>query len=184
MPPGLTAGLNREDFVNLTGFLSKLGESGKFRVPNARYVRSWETVAGNKELAQKIRQEGVNHIVKENVKTPFQPTYSKVAGDLPVEELPIVEVSPNKRYSFVRFQVEVLSKGNVQLAMNSTNGITAWVGQQSLKLSDNGAVVNLSPGIHQVTLAIDRLVKKAGPLDIELQDAARSPAQTRLVMKM
>jgi putative heme-binding domain-containing protein len=182
MPPGLTAGLEKEEFINLVGFLSKLGEPGKFRVPNARFVRRWETVAGNNELAKKISDEGLGHIVKGNAKIPFQPAYSKVSGDLPVEELPVIKVKANQRYSFVRFGVEALSKGNVNLSVNSAAGITAWVGQRPLKLVDQGAVVDLSSGIHQITLAIDREVRQKGPLRIQLQDAENSPAQTRLLM--
>jgi putative heme-binding domain-containing protein len=36
MPPGLTASLDQTEFVNLVGFLTKLGESGDFRVPNTQ----------------------------------------------------------------------------------------------------------------------------------------------------
>ncbi|MFD3002451.1 PVC-type heme-binding CxxCH protein [Pontibacter toksunensis] len=182
MPPGLTAGLEKEEFINLVGFLSQLGESGKFRVPNARFVRRWQAVPSNKELSKKISDDGISHIVQENAKVPFQPAYSKVSGDLPVEELPVVVTDAKKRYSFVRFETEVLSKGNINLAFNSTAGITAWVGQKPLKLEDNGVVVELHQGIHQFTLAIDREVHQKGPLSIELKEAEISPAQTRLVM--
>lgn len=181
MPPGLTAGLEKQEFINLVGFLSKLGESGQFRVPNKRFVRRWETVLNNKDLSKKISNEGLGHIVKGNTKMPSQPMYSKVSGELPVEELPVVEVNSNKRYSFVRFEVEVLSSGNVNLSFNPTAGITAWVGQEPLNLSDQ-AVADLATGIHQITLAIDRGLHQKGPLRIQLQDAERSPAQTRLVM--
>lgn len=181
MPPGLTAGLEKQEFINLVGFLSKLGESGQFRVPNERFVRRWEAVLNNKDLSKKISNEGLGHIVKANAKMLFQPIYSKVSGELPVEELPVVEVNSNKRYSFVRFEVEVLSPGNVNLSFNTTGGITAWVGQQPLTLSDQ-TVADLATGIHQITLAIDRGLHQEGPLRIQLQDAERSPAQTRLVM--
>lgn len=182
MPPGLTASLEKEEFINLVGFLSKLGESGKFRVPNARFVRRWTTVSENKELAKKLSDEGLDYIVNTNAKIFSQPVYSKVSGDLPVEELPVVEVSSNRRYSFVRFEVEVLSAGNVDLSLNITEGITAWVGQKQRNMSDP-LVVNLSAGIHSFTLAIDRSVRQKGALGIELQDAKDSPAQTRLVMQ-
>lgn len=182
MPPGLTAHLDKEEFINLVGYLSKIGESGEFRVPNARFVRRWRAVSGNKELGKKVREDGLGHIVKENAEIRFQPAYSKVSGDLPIEELPVIEVNAGKRYSFVKFELEVLSKGNVKLGLNSTAGVTAWVGPKPLKLQDQGVVADLSQGIHQITLAIDRNVYKEGPLSIQLQDAENSPAQTRLVM--
>ncbi|WP_229321196.1 PVC-type heme-binding CxxCH protein [Larkinella knui] len=182
MPAGLTASLDKEEFINLVGFLSKMGESGKFRVPTARFVRRWNTVAATKELTAKIRGEGAGYLVKENAKVSFQPAYSKVSGELPVDELPVIEANANKRYSFVRFEIEVVSKGNVNLALNSTAGITAWVGQKPLKLTDRGIVADLPQGVHAITLAIDRSVQKDGPLTVQLLDAENSPAQTRLVM--
>jgi hypothetical protein len=182
MPAGLTAGLEKEEFINLVGFLSKLGESGKFRVPNSRYVRRWETVPAIPALTQKISDAGPALILKPTAKIPFRPAYSTVSGELPIEELPVIQGKANQRYSFVKFGVEVLSQGNVNLAINSTAGITAWVDQKPLKLAGQGAVVDLPQGVHQVTLAIDRGVRQKGPLSVQLQDARNAPAQTRLIM--
>ena len=53
MPAGLTASLEKEEFDNLVGFLSKLGQSGDFRVPNERFVRRWETASGPSRSWQK-----------------------------------------------------------------------------------------------------------------------------------
>ncbi|GAB3691920.1 L-sorbosone dehydrogenase [Spirosoma flavus] len=181
MPAGMTAGLEKEEFINLIGFLSKIGESGDFRVPTTRFVRRWSTVSGSKELNQKIAADA-GYVAKDNGKLPFVPIYSNVSGGLPVNELPIVEVSPAKKYSFVRFDVEVVSKGNVELALNSTAGITAWAGQKPLKMTAKGAIAELPQGVQTVTLAIDRTQFKDEKLAIQLQDAPQSPAQTRLVM--
>ncbi|GAB3928993.1 PVC-type heme-binding CxxCH protein [Larkinella terrae] len=182
MPAGLTASLDKNEFVNLIGFLSKMGESGKFRVPTARLVRRWSTVSATKEAAKKVLTDGPGFIVKDNAKVFWQPAYSKVSGELPLDELPVVEASAAKRYSFVRFDIEVVSRGNVSLALNSTAGTSAWIGQKPVKLTDRGLVAELSQGVHTITLAIDRNVQKDGPLTIQLLDAENAPAQTRLVM--
>lgn len=181
MPPGLTANLEKQDFLDLISYLSKIGESGPFRVPNERFVRRWRTVSASKELTKAL-QAGLDQITKDNSKVSFQPIYSKVSGELPIDELPVVELNSNKRYSFVKFELEVLTKGNVKLGLNSTTGVTAWADQLPLKLSDAGVITNLSQGIHQITVAIDRGVQKDGQLRIQLQDAESSAAQTRLVM--
>jgi putative heme-binding domain-containing protein len=182
MPAGLTASLEKQEFINLVGFLSKMGESGPFRVPTTRFVRRWNTVFPTKELGKKIREEGLGYVVKDNAKVSFQPAYSKVVGELPLDELPVVEAASSKRYSFVRFDLEVVSKGNVNLMFGSTAGVTAWIGSKPVKLTAQGIVADLPQGIHTVTLAIDRAVLSNGSLNIKLQDAERSPAQTRLVM--
>lgn len=180
MPPGLTAGLDKQEFVDLVAFLSKLGESGKFRVPNTRFVRRWETVSPNAALTKKLASEGLGYIVKPNAKIPFQSAYSKVAGDLPVDELPTIEAGAGKRYSFVRFEIEILTKGNVNLGLNSTAGVTAWDGQKPLKLTDKGLATDLAQGVHTITLAIDRNAFKDPLFGIQLLDADGAAAQTRL----
>ncbi len=181
MPPGLTTNLDKQEFVNLVSFLSKIGETGKFRVPNERYVRRWRTVAADGGLGKRLAAEGLDLIADSDSKALLMPFYSKVSGELPVADLPVVEVN-NKPYSFVKFDVEVLNKGNVKLALNTTSGITAWAGQTVLKFTNNDVVTNFPQGIQQITLAIDRSLVKEGILSIQLQDATNEAAQTRLVM--
>jgi putative heme-binding domain-containing protein len=182
MPAGLTAALDKEEFINLVGFLSKMGEPGKFRVPTARFVRRWQAVATSKELAKKNREDGLGYLVKDHVILPLQPIYSKVSGELPIDELPIITANANKSYSIVRFDIEVVSKGSVQMAFNNTAGISTWVDQKPTKLIDGSLLADLSQGVHTITLAIDRTAYDKSPLTVQLQDSQRSPAQTRLVM--
>ena len=182
MPPGLTASLDQQEFINLIGFLSKLGESGSFRVPTTRFVRRWSTAASNKDLVRKLSAEGVNYAVKENAKVTFDPIYSKVAGDLPLNEIPVIEVNAAKKYSFIRFEIEVVTKGLVNLSLNTTTGIQAWVDGKPGKLSEKNLAADLSQGIHTVTLAVDRNLIKESNLKIQLLDSENGGAQTRLVM--
>jgi putative heme-binding domain-containing protein len=182
MPAGLTAGLDKEEFRDLIGFLSKMGESGKFRVPTTRYVRRWNVISSDKDLAKKIVNEGIGYVVKNNAKLSYEPAYSKVAGDLPLDELPIIEAGTNKKFSVIKFEIEVVSKGTVNLAFNSTAGMSAWVGGKPLKLNNNGGAVDLLQGIHSFTLALDRDLTKEKSLTIQLLDTENSSAQTRLIM--
>ncbi|MBX3253528.1 MAG: c-type cytochrome [Chitinophagaceae bacterium] len=183
MPPGLTSGLNRKEFVDLIGYLTKLGEPGKFRVPTTRNVRHWEAVTVNNTLIKNVRETGVAALTNTDKKLAATPIYSKVSGDLPIEELPLINGGANKQYSVVKFKIEVLSKGNVVLALNSTVGITGWQGNAQLKIADNAVLMNVTPGIHQITFVIDRTIRKGGALNIQLKDAATDPAQTKLVLR-
>ncbi|WP_317170128.1 PVC-type heme-binding CxxCH protein [Rhodocytophaga rosea] len=182
MPPGLTAGLEKEEFNNLIGFLSKLGESGNYRVPTAQFVRRWATIPASKDLAKKISAEGLEYLLKVNTTVPSIPVYSKVAGDLPVEELPIIEVNANKKYSVVKFDIEVLTKGNVTLLMNTATGISGWAGQTPLQFTGQRIMIEFTQGIHQITLVIDRAVRQKEPISVQLQESGNSGAQTRLIM--
>ena len=182
MPPGLTSSLERHEFVDLVGYLSKLGESGKFRVPNERYIRRWRSIGSNKEFDNQIRNEGVGYVVNENAKKRLLPVYSMTSGELPMDELPIIEGASGQQLSFVTFELEVLTAGNVNLSFNSGTGILAWAGNDPLKFNEHEALAELPGGIHQFTVAIDRDEFKEGSLRILLQDAGVSSAQTRLVM--
>ncbi|MEQ9443879.1 MAG: dehydrogenase, partial [Cyclobacteriaceae bacterium] len=182
MPPGLTASLEREEFINLVGFLSKIGVSGDFRVPSAQFVRRWRALTNNEEVTTNIRENGPDYAVGEDAKKYLQPVYSKVSGELPLEELPVIEVNSKQHYSLVQFDVEVLSKGNVSLFLNTTAGITAWVDQTPVSLSEHGIVAELPEGIHQFTIAIEQGEYGDKALQVQLQEAENAPAQTRLVV--
>jgi hypothetical protein len=177
----LTAGLDKKEFVDLVGYLSKLGQSGDFRVPNSLFVRRWRAINGNKDWQAKVKQEGVSHLIKADAKNSLLPMYSKVSGALPLDELPTFEVNTGK-FSALQFEIEVLTEGNIALVFDSAEGISAWADRKPLTITQNGAVATLPKGIHTFILAIDRNVRKDGQLSLQLQDAASSPAQVRLVM--
>jgi putative heme-binding domain-containing protein len=179
MPPGLTAGLSQEEFINLIGFLTKLGESGDYRVPNTRFVRRWENVTADKQLAAKMLN-GESFIVGKGTKITYQPVYSKVSGELPMDNLSVTE-APGKRFSVVRFDVEVLTKGNVTLALNTPGGVIAYAGNKQIKVTDGNITAALPQGIQQFSLIIDRDIVKENGLKVELKDAPGG-AQTRLRM--
>ncbi len=182
MPPGLTASLERKEFIDLISYLSKLGESGNYRVPNERLVRRWRAVSGNADLIQKINQEGLDALVKADTRLRLQPAYSQVSGVLPISEVAAIELENGKSISLVQFEIEVLTAGDVQLAFNSSQGIQAWAGNKSLSLIEQSTTTNLPQGKHQITVAVDRKIHKEGGLKIELKDLAGSTAQTRLIM--
>lgn len=182
MPPGLTASLDQQEFIHLIGFLSKLGESGKYRVPTSRFIRRWSAAAPGKDLAKKLSSEGIAYVAKDYAKILFDPIYSKVAGDLPVNEIPVIEFSRGKKFSFIRFEIEVVTGGQVNLAFDNTTGIHAWVDGKAGKLADRILAADLSQGVHTITLAVDRNLFREQSLKIQLRDSESGGAQTRLVM--
>lgn len=182
MPAGLTAGLDKKEFVDLIGFLSKMG--GQYRVPTSRFVRRWNTVMGSKELTRKIADEGGLFVAKDKGKVINMPIYSRVSGSLPLDELPVVEGGAGKRFSFVRFNMEVINKGNIELALNSIAGITAWVDAKPIKITSSGISGELAKGIHSFTIAIDRNAFKENSVSVQVLDDQNGSAQLRLMMDM
>lgn len=178
MPPNLTASLEKQEFIDLISFLSKLGKSGNFRVPAERFVRRWQAVSANANVMEKISKGGIETIAQdENLSGP--PHYSTASGALPIDELPIIEAGGANRYSFVKFQIEVLTPGDVTFGFNDANGITAWVDAKAVSIQEGNLATSLAQGTHQITLAIDRNHRKEGSLLIRQSDGG---AQTRLVM--
>lgn len=178
MPPGLTATLDEQEFADLVSFISRLGRSGDFRVPRERYVRRWRALAANDELRQQIDEAGIQSIsLDENASGPSH--YSTVSGGLPIDELPVIETSQGGRYSLVRFQIEVLTRGNVTFSINDEAGVASWANAQPVVIQDGKLAIPFSPGTHWVTLAIDRNLRDEGSLLVRLLDGG---AQARLVI--
>lgn len=183
MPPGTTAGLERKEFVDLIGFLSKLGETGEYRVPNEKLVRRWRTLPTNKNVIEQINQTGIKFPAQNRTELSWQPAYSKVSGDLPIEELPVLKIENGENYSFITFELEILSSGNVDFTFNSTEGITTWArGDLLEKIDENVLMAEFTKGTHEVTLAINRNTREESAVRIEVREAGSSPAQTRLIM--
>ncbi len=177
MPAGLTASLSPEKFSDLVGFLSKLGEAGDYRVPTTRFVRRWEALV-SPEMTKKVKEAGPGYFANSGIKATFLPAYSLVSGGLPLAELPVLELDGKKKYQIVRFDLEVLTPGTVNLALNSTVGVTAWADQKSIPLAEAAGSIELPKGMHQITLAIDRDKFKEKTIQVSLPDGAS--AQTRL----
>jgi putative heme-binding domain-containing protein len=182
MPAGLTASIEKNEFIDLVSFLSKLGESGDYRVPIEQLVRRWDMASTKQEILEKIDKKSLGKLFSEENALSFSPMYSKVSGDLPIEEIPIIEVGPDQKYSFVRFDLEALSEGNVNIWFNLEAGIKGWVGEMPLELKNRVATISLSVGINQIKIVIDRNIVQEGALSIVIEKAEVSSAQVRLVM--
>ncbi|EON76517.1 putative L-sorbosone dehydrogenase [Lunatimonas lonarensis] len=182
MPPGLTASLERKEFIDLIGYLSKLGESGKYRVPTERFVRRWRVASANQELGQRWENDGIDKLLSTDYRLRLGSNYSRVAGDLPLEEIPIIELGDGKKRSLVQFEIEVLTSGDLGLTANLGTGLELWNGSEPVSFIGNTAIVRLVQGKHQLTLAIDRSIHTEGGVAIRLSDPAHNAAQTRLTM--
>ncbi|HWK57798.1 MAG TPA: PVC-type heme-binding CxxCH protein [Parapedobacter sp.] len=179
MPPSLTASLDEREFTDLISYLSKLGKTGAFRVPTARFVRRWQAVPVNDEMLERIKSEGIEVVSKAN-EPGGSAHYSMVSGALPIDELTIVEAGGDKRYSFVKFQVEILTPGDVIFRFDDANGITAWAETNVLAIQERTLTASFTQGVHQVILAVDRDARKDGSIRVQLTDDGG--AQARLVM--
>ena len=102
MPPGLTSGLERQG-VHRSGrlFSPDWVTSGDFRVPNENFVRRWKAYAELDPAADWSSSSS-----EENARGGRQVVlYSKVAGDIPVTELPILKDKDGQDLALLQFEL-------------------------------------------------------------------------------
>ncbi len=178
MPPGLTASLRRDEFVDLTAFLSELGREGPFRVPARPVVRRWETAQGGAEADGIVRQLGVKAFALGDERLGWKPAYSTVGGKLPLEELDTIRGYQNE-FSVLRFALEVSAPGEAALGVSNAEGLQFWVDGRE-QTAGPKMVFTLETGRREVTVAIDRAVRSE-PLEIELLESGAGGGSARLV---
>ncbi len=169
MPAGLTATLERDEFIDLVAFLSTLGEEGAYRVPRTSYVRRWRVLAPTTSATAGLQASGPAFAATAP-DLSWRPTYSTVQGALPLEELPTL-AQGETAYSFVQFDLDVEQAGTVALAVNSTAGLSAWLGPAPVTWDGPQASLDVPTGMHRIILAIDRTHGDESLLHVELRDA-------------
>ncbi|MEM8488737.1 MAG: PVC-type heme-binding CxxCH protein [Bacteroidota bacterium] len=174
MPAGLVASLTREEVLHLTAFLSQLGETGPFRLPNAQYVRRWQAAA-----APDTPQ--TTEAIETAINAGGQTLYSLVNGGITMDE--ILQVS-GAATSLLWFYIDAPAAGTVTLhtdnpegLMLSTNGTLASFDNSG---TDNVAKIDLSEGIHAVGVLVNH--KKRGDLPLFIEMRQTDPAARIQVM--
>ncbi len=176
MPAGLTASLDRKEFVDLVAFLSALGEEGPYRAPASadgeQTVRRWRVWRPSDPVVEEIRRAGpVFAVTGEGV--AWAPMHSTVAGDLPLAELPEAA-----GYSMAYFEVDVETPApvilTVELPGGAGEGVSAWVDGQPAPLVEGRIEFAGEAGRQRVMLAVDRALHKEGALRAKLPDGAKN----------
>ena len=148
MPEGLADQLkSRQEFLDLTNFLSVLGRPGAYANNESPYIRKWRVVAG---------QSGT--LPDEDAS--WMPAYSMVNGTLPARDL------ARGDFVYVRGFVNVLEAGVTQLQINSIDGLRLWVDGKSV--NDLASPIRLDKGRRTLTLGFDPAQSESG-LRVELK---------------
>jgi putative heme-binding domain-containing protein len=178
MPPGLTAALRRDEFVDLIRFISELGREGAYKVGPANLVRTWRVMAASNDVDTKLRAASNALASTADPALSWTPAYSHVSGSLPIDELPKHNRFQGETFGYARFQIEATTAGKVALKFEDPTGLEMWVDQSVLK-PQKLTELTLTAGVHTITLAVD--LKRTAPLRIELVEAAGSGARAKLV---
>jgi putative heme-binding domain-containing protein len=158
MPPGLTAQLREDEFVDLVRFLSELGKEGEFKTPANRFVRQWQVLQPHDRTRDAIGHYGMKIFAEEVETYIWTPMYARVDGSLPVSEMPKMVGRGSNRYGAGRLFLEVSQAGKVPLKLTGKmKDMHLFVGEKEIPLPENGDLaemeLDLKPGRHRLTIA-------------------------------
>ncbi len=176
MPPGLTATLRQDEFIDLVRFLSELGKEGPYKVSHAQVVRTWDVL----QKSGNWRAFNANSlpVVRSLEGMEWKPVYSQVSGELPVAQLPV-----NRRFDLqfhmLSFHIEVTTPGQLTFLPNDSTGLQVWVADQNPDFGKS-ASVELPKGKHEVLVAIDTTLRKT-PLRLGVEGSGNKKAIVKIL---
>jgi putative heme-binding domain-containing protein len=180
MPDGLADGMTRQELLDLTRFLSELGKVGPYSPSKAKLIRRWEAVSPTRDGMTQLRANSLLGATTPNPAIQWQPAYTKVSGLLPLEELPSFTIfNGMPKMTMVKGQLDVTTPGKVKLKVNSTKGLTLWLGSTPIEVKEE-MTLDLKAGIQNLHFGID-LTQRKEPLSCEMEDIADSPARVSIV---
>ncbi|MGI9175900.1 MAG: DUF7133 domain-containing protein, partial [Rhodothermales bacterium] len=171
MPAGLTAQLEREEFMDLIQFLAELGESQAYSVQPGR-VRRWRVLADTEAAREALSEQGMAAAFEADPdQLTWQPQYSTVAGALPLTDVPTISYGEEGNYGFAWFELEVPTSGIVRLGLNTPEGLSLWVDGEEVPSIGEEISLELLEGVHRVALAVNRDEREA-PLEVRVLDGS------------
>jgi putative heme-binding domain-containing protein len=180
MPDGSVDALTRGELVDLVRFLSELGKSGPYALSKERLARRWQVLAWSSEAHRRLNRTSYVTAARDDPAFTWEPAYTRVAGELPLAGLPTFVVhAGNAPVTFLRTAIDATSGGPVRLKLNSAAGLSMWLDGEPLEARAE-SVLDLAPGAHTLTLAVDRDAR-SDALRLELLDVAGSPTQAQFV---
>lgn len=147
MPPGLTASLREDEFVDLIRFLSELGKEGDFKTPSNRFVRQWQVLMPHERTRDAIGHYGMGIFAEDFNTYQWIPMFAKVGGGLPAAETPDVVGRGSNRFAVARTFLDVTEAGTIKVKLSGKLAdLTLFHGDEEIALPDKGqeATVEIS----------------------------------------
>jgi putative heme-binding domain-containing protein len=178
MPEGLVDNLTRQELIDLVRFMSELGKVGPYSVGKARVVRRWQVLEATPENLKALFA-GLQVVTGDAPSLVWAPAYSKVAGNLPLAELPLLREPDGRPMRAARFHLETTTAGKVRLHLVCPPGASLWIDGKLVPTAAD-LDIDLTTGGHVVTIIAENDVKRA-ELRCELDDVPGSPARVAIV---
>ncbi len=173
MPPGLTASLREDEFIDLVRFLSELGREGDYKIKPNRYVRTWKVMGPMQPVdVDHVRHVGLPALHDAKHPYPWQLSFSEVSGDLPLADLSVAAKMYPWFPKIARFGLKMDSPGKVKLGFNTIENLVVVVDDQEIKELTNPLELTLTPGAHDVSVLITRPAAALKSLRVEVLEGA------------
>jgi len=169
MPPGLTASLRKDEFLDLIKFMSELGREGDFKVPSQNYVRRWRVLQPSDAIGRAHNLQGDRLFASPDEALTWMPAYSTANGALPGAELPTIKLWNNINRRAVQFDVDVATAGPVTFALADPAGLKFIHGEQLIE-AQSRTRLTLPAGRQTITVFYDPGQRPASLL-IEVVDS-------------
>jgi len=170
MPKGLAGFLTQPEFFDLVRYVGELGKPGEYAVRSQPTVQRWRYLKTTpKELIEHAPNPA--EFEQQVLNAPDEswlPAYAKVAGGLPLDEL----ASGDRKVVFVRGEVAVTEPGEVEIKLDSAEGVTAWIDDRPLAI--DALRTSLDAGTHKVTFRVDTRERKHRDLRVVIDKPAGS----------
>ena len=174
MPEGQIDTLTDSEIASLVRFLSELGRTPEYTISRRQLARTWKVMNATNEAAFRLRRTSYAMAATDDPAFTWQETYSTVAGNLPIDDIPQVTVrnrsAPGARgVGFARCEVNVETAGKVTFNLNSPAGLELRLVDAPVDLAERFSL-NLRPGRHRFTFIVDQS-QRSVPLELEIDGA-------------
>lgn len=177
MPPGMTATLREDEFVDLVRFLSELGKEGDYKIKPNRFIRTWRAM-GNMEQAEidHVRHTGLQALNDRAHAFPWLPAYSAVNGAFPLTEL----TAPVKMYPWfpkiIQCDLQMDAAGKVKLKLSASKNVVVAVGEKVIQEVGDELTLDLPAGRSVVSFVVTRDAGDLKDFSVEILDGAAKVA--------
>lgn len=179
MPNGLTKFLTRDELLDLIRFVSELGKSGDYAVQTVPTMQRWRVMIDPPaELTDAVPH--LDHVRQYLLGAPeeaWAPVYGKVAGWLPLAELPSADAS---KPILLRGEIQVNEPGKIAVRIESTSPTQTWIDAQPY-LDKKEFEAALEPGRHMLFLRVEPIGASPGELRVQFSKPEDSTAQFEVV---
>lgn len=172
MPPGLTASLREDEFVDLVRFLSELGREGDYKIKPNRFVRTWKVMGSmERDVIDHVRHVGYQALNETEAGYPWLLNFSKVSGELPLDELEEIKMYPWFP-KIAQFTLKLDAPGKVILGFSHTKDVLFAVGEEKVVEMGPEVTLELSAGKHPCSVLVGREAAQNASIRIEILDGA------------